>query len=71
MRRGRRRTYSDLAITCALTLREVYHLPLRATVLGRILPCVVSKARLTSSFVRENLPPPRLRMFKWLIAFHK
>jgi len=30
-RRGRRRFYSDLAITCALTLREVYHLPLRAT----------------------------------------
>jgi Transposase DDE domain len=30
-RRGRRRTYSDLAITCALTLREVYHLPLRST----------------------------------------
>ena len=31
VRRGRRRTYSDLAITCALTLREVYHLPLRST----------------------------------------
>jgi hypothetical protein len=31
VRRGRRRFYSDLAITCALTLREVYHLPLRAT----------------------------------------
>jgi IS5 family transposase len=30
-RRGRRRTYSDVAILCALTLREVYHLPLRAT----------------------------------------
>jgi hypothetical protein len=30
-RRGRRRTYSDLAITCALTLREVYGLPLRST----------------------------------------
>jgi hypothetical protein len=30
-RRGRRRFYSDLAITCALTLREVYHLPLRST----------------------------------------
>ena len=30
-RRGRRRSYSDLAITCALTLREVYHLPLRST----------------------------------------
>jgi hypothetical protein len=30
-RRGRRRLYSGLAITCALTLREVYHLPLRAT----------------------------------------
>ena len=31
VRRGRRRTYSDVAILCALTLREVYHLPLRAT----------------------------------------
>jgi hypothetical protein len=30
-RRGRRRLYSDLAITCALTLREVYGLPLRST----------------------------------------
>jgi endonuclease YncB( thermonuclease family) len=30
-RRGRRRIYSDLAVTCALTLREVYHLPLRST----------------------------------------
>jgi transposase len=30
-RRGRRRTYTDAAIQCALTLREVYHLPLRAT----------------------------------------
>ena len=30
-RRGRRRTYTDAAIHCALTLREVYHLPLRAT----------------------------------------
>jgi hypothetical protein len=31
VRRGRRRFYSDLAITCALTLREVYQLPLRST----------------------------------------
>lgn len=31
-RRGRPRTYSDLAITCMLTLQEVYHLPLRAAV---------------------------------------
>ena len=30
-RGGRRRLYSDLAVTCALTLREVYGLPLRAT----------------------------------------
>lgn len=30
-RRGRRRTYADEAILCALLLREVYHLPLRAT----------------------------------------
>ena len=30
-RRDRRRIYADVAILCALTLREVYHLPLRAT----------------------------------------
>ena len=30
-RRGRRRTYTDEAILCALLLREVYHLPLRST----------------------------------------
>ena len=30
-RRGRRRTYKDTAIQCALTLREVYGLPLRST----------------------------------------
>ena len=30
-RRGRQRLYGDAAIVCALTLREVYHLPLRAT----------------------------------------
>ncbi len=29
-RRGRPRTYSDLAITCMLTLQTVYYLPLRA-----------------------------------------
>ena len=29
-RRGRPRTYSELAITCMLTLQAVYHLPLRA-----------------------------------------
>ena len=30
-RPGRRHTYADVAILCALTPREVYHLPLRAT----------------------------------------
>ncbi len=30
-RRGRRRTYTDAAITCALFLREAYHLSLRST----------------------------------------
>jgi Transposase DDE domain len=30
-RRGRRRTYTDAAILCSLLIREVYHLPLRAT----------------------------------------
>lgn len=29
--RGRRRTYTDAAILCALLLREAYHLPLRST----------------------------------------
>jgi hypothetical protein len=27
--------------------------------------------KLTASFVREHLPPPRLRMFKWLTAPQK
>ena len=27
--------------------------------------------RLTATFVREHLPPPRLRMFKWLMAPQK
>ena len=31
LRRGRRRTYTDAAILCALLLREAYHLPLRST----------------------------------------
>lgn len=30
-RRGRRRTYTDAAILCALLIREIYHLPLRST----------------------------------------
>ena len=30
-RRGRRRTYTDAALLCSLLIREVYHLPLRAT----------------------------------------
>ena len=30
-RRGRRHTYTDAAILCALLLREAYHLPLRST----------------------------------------
>ena len=29
------------------------------------------QVRLTASFVREHLPPPRLRMFKWLMAAQK
>jgi hypothetical protein len=30
-KRGRPRVYSDIAIQCALTIREIFHLPLRAT----------------------------------------
>ena len=30
-RRGRPQQYSDIAIQCALTIRQVFHLPLRAT----------------------------------------
>jgi hypothetical protein len=29
------------------------------------------RVRLTARFVRERLPPPRLRMFKWLTAPQK
>ena len=29
------------------------------------------QVRLTTQFVREHLPPPRLRMFKWLMASQK
>jgi hypothetical protein len=32
---------------------------------------VSRRVRLTSRFVREHLPPPRLRMFKWLMAPQK
>jgi hypothetical protein len=48
-RRGRSRTYTDVAILCSLMLREVYHLPLRAT------------EGLTASLIRllkVNLPAP-------------
>jgi Transposase DDE domain len=48
-RRGRSRTYTDAAILCSLLLREVYHLPLRAT------------AGLVGSLLRlleVNLPAP-------------
>ena len=32
---------------------------------------VSRRVRLTSRFVRGHLPPPRLRMFKWLMAPQK
>jgi hypothetical protein len=32
---------------------------------------VARRLRLTVSFVREHLPPPRLRVFKWLTALQK
>jgi Transposase DDE domain len=32
---------------------------------------VSNRLRLTASFVRQHLPPPRLRMFKWLTAPQK
>jgi hypothetical protein len=48
-RRGRRRTYADSAITCCLLLREVYHLPLRAT---------EGLARSLLSLLAAELPAP-------------
>jgi hypothetical protein len=46
-RRGRSRRYTDLAITCMLTLRAVYHLPLRAAVgLVRSLLALLGHAEL-------------------------
>jgi hypothetical protein len=32
---------------------------------------VTRQVRLANQFVREHLPPPRLRMFKWLMAPQK
>ena len=32
---------------------------------------MTKQLRLTAKFVREHLPPPRLRVFKWLIAPQK
>lgn len=32
---------------------------------------ISKQVRLTASFVRSHLPPPRLRMFKWLMAPQK
>jgi hypothetical protein len=32
---------------------------------------VSQQLKLTASFVRSHLPPPRLRMFKWLMAPQK
>jgi hypothetical protein len=32
---------------------------------------VTKQLKLTVSFVREHLPPPRLRIFKWLTAPQK
>jgi hypothetical protein len=48
-RRGRRRTYTNIAVECCLLLREVYHLPLRST-----QGLVASVLRLLSL----NLPTP-------------
>ena len=31
VRQGRPETYSEIAIQCALTLKQIFHLPLRAT----------------------------------------
>lgn len=48
-RRGRRRLYTDAAILCCLLLREVYHLPLRAT---------EGLARSLLSLLSAGLPAP-------------
>ena len=48
-RRGRRPTYTDLAVECCLLLREVYHLPLRAT---------QGLARSVLRLLSLNLPAP-------------
>jgi hypothetical protein len=67
-RRGRRRTYTDAAILCSLLLREVYHLPLRATeglvssvlrLLGADLPAPhYSTLSRRARFLKAGLAPP-------------
>jgi hypothetical protein len=34
-------------------------------------PKMSKQLKLTAQFVRQHLPPPRLRMFKWLMAPQK
>jgi Transposase DDE domain len=67
-RRGRRCTYTDLAVECCLLLREVYHLPLRAT---QGLVCSVMR------LLAVNLPAPdystlsrRARLLPFTLSAH-
>jgi Transposase DDE domain len=67
-RPGRRPTYTDLAVECCLLLREVYHLPLRAT---------QGLARSVLRLLSLNLPVPdystlsrRARLLQLSLAAH-
>ena len=61
-RRGRSRTYSDLAITCMLTLQTVYHLSLSATVgLMRSLLTLVGGAAAALPIAHESTLSRRRR----------
>lgn len=75
-RRGRQRLYADAAILAALTLREVYHLPLRATeglvrslvrLLGLRLP-VPDYSTLSRRARTLEVPLARSRRIKHLVV---
>lgn len=53
-------------------VRKVRHVELSLARIGSYYWLKMTKQlKLTARFVREHLPPPRLRMFKWLMAPQK
>lgn len=68
-RRGRRRTYSDLAVECSLMLREVYHLPLRST--QGLVHSVISLLGIKLSVPNYSTLSRRARLLRISLSAHR